>query len=106
MKLRALLFAAAALLAVSGTIAYAPQAQAQVRADIVIGTAPPPPRVEVVPAPRHGYAWDPGHWVWNGHAHVWAAGHWVHERHGYHRAPARWEQTPRGWHYVPSHWER
>ena len=31
---------------------------------VVVGErAMPAPRVEVVPAPRHGYAWVPGHWT-------------------------------------------
>ena len=34
---------------------------------LVVRTAPPPPRDEVVPAARHGYAWAPGYWNWNGY---------------------------------------
>jgi hypothetical protein len=105
MKLRASLLAVATVLALSGPVAvWAPPAQAQMSGEIVIGNAPPPPRVEVVPGPRPGWVWDPGHWVWNGRAHVWAAGHWIHERRGWRRIPAQWEQTPRGWHFVPAHW--
>src|SRR5258708_33909989 len=55
-------------------------ATAQVSVDIVIGTPPPPVRVEVVPAPRVGYIWAPGFWSWDGHRHVWFAGGWEAER--------------------------
>ena len=31
-------------------------------AQLIVQVAPPPPRVEVVPAPRRGMVWSPGHW--------------------------------------------
>ena len=34
---------------------------------------PPPPRYEVVPAPRRGMVWVPGHWAG---PHTWVDGHW------------------------------
>ena len=46
------------------------------RSEIYVNIGPPPPVVEVVPAPRPGYVWAPGYWGWNGHKHVWAKGHW------------------------------
>jgi hypothetical protein len=48
--------------------------------NVELNFAPPPPRYEVVPAPRHGFVWAPGHWAWNGHRHVWYAGHWERVR--------------------------
>ena len=30
---------------------------------IFVDVAPPAPRYEVVPVPRHGYAWQPGYWA-------------------------------------------
>ena len=44
------------------------------RTFVEVQIAPPPPRVEVVPAPRVGYVWAPGYWRWNGHRHVWING--------------------------------
>ena len=69
-----------------------------------IGVAPPPPRVEVIPAARVGYVWAPGYWRWNGHHHVWVNGHYVHARHGYHYAPASWAQVNGRWHFDEGGW--
>ena len=72
----------------------------------VVETAPPPPRVEVVPAPRHGYVWAPGYWDWRGRRHVWVNGNWVHERRGYRWAPHGWVEREGRWHFTRGHWER
>jgi hypothetical protein len=73
-------------------------------ADVVIRTAPPPPRDEVVPAARHGYVWAPGHWEWRHGRYVWVRGSWLRERHGYaYHAPTwverdgRWVMERGGW---------
>ena len=55
-------------------------AAAQVNINIEIGVAPPPPRYEIVPAPRMGYNWAPGYWQWEGQRHVWASGRWMEAR--------------------------
>jgi len=39
---------------------------------------------EVMPAPRDGYIWAPGHYEWTGTRQVWAPGVWVRD-----------EQSPR-----------
>jgi hypothetical protein len=74
--------------------------------EIIVEVAPPPPRVEVVPAARVGYVWAPGYWRWNGHKHVWANGSWVHERHGYHYAPHAWVQHEGRWRFEEGGWRR
>jgi hypothetical protein len=79
----------------------------QAHVDVIVGVAPPAPRVEVVPAPRVGYVWAPGYWRWNGHHHYWVGGYWVPARAGYHWAPAHW--APYGhqrWRYVGGYWAR
>lgn len=85
-------------------------AAAQVDLNVMIGTPPPPPRYEVVPAPRAGYVWAPGHWRWDGRQHVWNNGVWVQERAGYRFVPDRWERyVDNGherWRYVASRWDR
>ena len=73
---------------------------------IIVEVAPPPARVEVVPAPRVGYVRAPGYWRWNGHKHVWVGGSWVHERHGYHYAPHTWVERDGRWHYQEGGWRR
>jgi hypothetical protein len=73
---------------------------------IIVEVAPPPARVEVVPAARVGYVWAPGYWNWNGHRHVWIAGRWVGERHGYHWEAHRWEEHEGRWHFQEGGWRR
>ena len=72
---------------------------------IVEPTAPPPPpRVEVVPAPRAGYVWDGGHWRWDHGRYVWMAGHWRPVRVGHHWVPGHWAARGPNWHWIPGHW--
>lgn len=71
-----------------------------------VDVAPPPLRVEEVPAARPGYVWAPGFWEWRGGQHVWVGGRWIGERHGYHWVPDRWEQRGPHWHHYAGHWER
>ncbi|HTW72510.1 MAG TPA: hypothetical protein VME47_21705, partial [Acetobacteraceae bacterium] len=70
--------------------------------------APPPPRVEVMPArPGPRYVWEPGHWHWNGVRYVWFGGHYVLRHPGWgHYVPGRWVWHPRWgrWDWVPAHW--
>lgn len=91
----------AALLASSAAVFSLPAA-----AEIYVNIAPPAPRYEVVPAPRHGYVWVPGYWDWRGNRHVWMKGHWERERHGYYWHPNRWIE--RDGHYVleRGRWDR
>ena len=73
---------------------------------VTIDVAPPPPRVEVIPAPRVGYVWAPGYWNWSGHRHVWVNGRYVKGRHGYHYAPNTWVQRDGRWHMETGGWVR
>ena len=79
---------------------------AAAQVNISIGTPPPAPIYEVVPAPRAGYVWAPGFWRWGGGHHVWAKGHWMAERRGYSWVPDRWEHTNGSWHHAEGHWNR
>lgn len=83
----------------AGTLGAVTTTPAAAQAVFQVQVAPPPPRVEVVPAPRRGQVWVPGYWDWRGHRHVWAAGHWERARPGYYYAPTQWVQ-------VGNHWER
>jgi hypothetical protein len=88
----------------AGSIAVPTIASAGVVVDIDV--APPPVRVETVPAPQVGFVWAPGFWEWRGGAHVWVPGHYIHERRGYHWVADRWDQRGPHWHHEPGHWER
>lgn len=69
---KAAMTAGAAVVLSLGALAVPGVAQAGVA--ISIDVAPPPPRVEVLPPPRVGYVWAPGHWEWVGGRHAWVGG--------------------------------
>jgi hypothetical protein len=74
---------------------------------VVVVQPPPPLQAETVPPPpaASGYAWQPGHWRWNGAQYVWWPGRyeliparataWV---------PAHWDDRGGQWVFVPGHW--
>ena len=94
------LLAAGLLAAAIGTVSAPAVSQ------VYVQVAPPPLRHEVVPAPRRGHVWVPGHWVWRGHRHHWAPGHWVVARKGYRYYGARWAQRDGRWYYEQGRWDR
>lgn len=96
---------AATALALVSTAAVLP-AQAFARDVVVVRTAPPPPRHEVVPAARHGYEWAPGYWNWNGHRYTWVRGHWERVRPGYVWHRPEWRQGDRGWQLERGGWRQ
>jgi len=63
---------AAAATLVATSLADVTPASAQ-----VMVLAPPAPVYEAAPAPRVGYAWQPGYWGWQYGHYVWVPGHWV-----------------------------
>lgn len=79
--------------------------QAASNVDIQLNFGPPPPRYEVVPAPRAGYVWTPGYWDYDRHQHTWRGGHWERERHGQHWVNGGWEERDGRWHLHRGHWE-
>jgi hypothetical protein len=89
---------------VSATVLALASVSAFSQAIIVAPHAPPPPRFEVVPAPRAGFAWDPGHWHWAHGDYVWRPGHWQVVRTGYHWMPGHWIARGPNWRWVPGHW--
>jgi hypothetical protein len=92
----------AVLAAAAGTISVSAVAQPY----IDVRVAPPPPRAEVMPAARAGYAWVPGFWDWRGRRHVWVGGHWERARRGYvYRAPT-WVQDGDHWRLNRGMWAR
>lgn len=106
MKLKNLLACTAILLSSAAvTAATVTDASARFDVNIDVGTPPPAPVAEAVPAPRAGYEWVPGYWSWEGHRHQWHAGRWIEARPGYHYVGEHWEERGPKWHMVPGHWE-
>ncbi len=73
---------------------------------VYVDVAPPPPRHEIVPAPRHGFVWDPGYWEWRHGRYVWVRGHWVRERHGMYWHPSHWLERDGRWVLERGGWHR
>jgi hypothetical protein len=67
----------------------------------------PPPRAEMVPPPPGAqYAWEGGHWHWNGAQYAWVPGHYVVRRAGWHNwVPGHWADRGGRWVWVPAHWQ-
>lgn len=74
--------------------------------DIIVQVAPPAPRQEVVPAPRRGYVWAPGHYEWRNRRHVWVNGHWIKARNGYAYNGPQWVERDGRWVMRPGQWVR
>jgi hypothetical protein len=99
---------AGAVLAGMGVAASRPLAQTA-SVEIVVPTAPPAARVEVIPEipvdRRDREFWQPGYWRWNGHAHDWVEGRYVaRPRTGAIWMPGHWERRGTGWIYVDGRW--
>ena len=96
------LFAVCSFVVLSGAMA---PAMSQINLSVDINTAPPPPRVEVIPAQRPGYLWAPGYWRWEGNRHIWVGGRWMEARRGYHYVGEHWELRNGRHHFEPGRWE-
>jgi len=92
----------AALLSL-GAFVLPATAQAQVGISVQIG--PPPPVQEVVPAPRPGYVWAPGHYEYNHNRYEWRKGNWMAERPGYAYHSADWVERNGRWYYSQGRWD-
>jgi WXXGXW repeat (2 copies) len=68
--------------------------------------APPPLRVEVVPAARPGRTWVAGHWEWRSNRHVWVAGNWIRDRRGYTYVQPAWTEQDGRWQMQRGNWRR
>ena len=90
----------------AATLALGAAQTSTARDVIIVREAPPPPRVEVVPAPRRGYEWAPGYWNWQGNRHVWVKGHYVKARHGYSYRPHEWVERDGRWQLHRGRWDR
>ena len=73
--------------------------------EIEIRTAPPPDRVEVVPAPRTGFVYEPGHYVYDGEKYLWQEGKFFQEREGQRYVPHAFEKRGDLYYFRPGYWE-
>jgi hypothetical protein len=73
---------------------------------VYVHEAPPPLRVETVPAPRAGYQWVAGHWDYRDNRYVWVEGTWMPERVGYRYEGPTWVQRDGNWYYREGEWRR
>jgi len=101
MKLRNILFAS---MLAAGALSVPSLGQAA-SFDIEVGVAPPPERVEVVPPPREGYVYEPGHWRYEGNTYVWRNGEYIRYREGHRWVPRRWEHEGEHWRFRAGHWD-
>ena len=81
-------------------------AAAHAQISTVVTIAPPAPRVEVVPAERHGHVWAPGHYEWRNRRHVWVNGHWIKARRGYAYNGPTWQERDGRWVMRQGQWVR
>jgi hypothetical protein len=66
---------------------------------------PPPMQAEVVPVAAPGYAWDRGHWAWDGAAYRWVRGHWLFVPREYHSwVPSHWYHSGNYWFFHNGYW--
>jgi hypothetical protein len=74
--------------------------------DVVVQSAPPAERVEVVPmAPGPGYAWIRGHWAWHRERWEWKAGYFERiSQPGAVWISGQWVARGNGWIWVEGHY--
>lgn len=106
LKRMAITSLAAAAFFSTATVVTAPLTPADAQVSITFGSPPPPPRDEVVPAPRAGYIWAPGHYELIRDQYVWRPGQWLTARPGYRYVGPSWAQLNNRWQYTPSRWDR
>lgn len=75
-------------------------------ADRYARAAPPAPRNEAIPAPRHGRVWVAGHWGWRNQRHQWVKGSWIRERRGYQYHQPAWVERDGRWQMQAGNWRR
>jgi hypothetical protein len=93
---KVVLILCAALVGLSGCVVVPTPRVAYVETRVMV--APPPPRVEIVPAaPASHWYWVGGHWKWENNGYVWVAGHWVEPRPKEAFVQAQWSRDGGGY---------
>ena len=91
--------------ALAGLLLAAPAATQARVVEFDVEVAPPAERVEVVPAPRHGYVYEKGYWSWDNGKYAWREGRFIEERPGHRYEPGAWERRGEHWHFRGGHWD-
>ena len=78
---------------------------AQAAKEIEITIAPPADRVEVVPAPRDGFIYERGHYMYDGKQYVWNEGKFIRQREGHVYTPYALERRGEKYYFRPGHWD-
>lgn len=79
-------------------------AASQVASAPTTEVAPPASPAEATPAPREGYVWAPGYYVWRDHDYTWVGGHWERAREGYRYVAPTWVQDNGHWRFTEEQW--
>src|SRR5205814_9618184 len=87
-----------------GLLGTAMVGQAAVK-EFEITIAPPADRVEVVPAPRDGYIYERGHYVYDGNQYVWTEGKFIRHREGHVYTPYALERRGERYYFRAGHWD-
>jgi WXXGXW repeat (2 copies) len=74
--------------------------------EVVVGSQPPPLRVEAVPiSPGPGYIWIRGHWRWHRGEWDWASGRWEFVTQPSSTwIPGQWVARGNGWVWIEGHY--
>ena len=73
--------------------------------DALVTTPPPAPVAEALPPPLPGYAWQPGHWFWDGAQYRWQSGKYiVQPTNNATFTPGYWQHYSGGWAWVDGRW--
>ena len=91
------------LMLAAGVCAAPSLAQARVEFDVTV--APPPDRVEVVPAPRPGYRWEKGYWRWDNGHYNWNDGRFIEDREGHQYVEPEWRHEGSHYRFQGGHWD-
>jgi hypothetical protein len=94
----ALLMAGSLAMVAPGCVVHA-----TARTATVVDEPPPEPRYRN-PAPRQGYVWIQGRWVYRSGDWHWQDGRWERERSGQVYEPGRWERRGDRYHWVEGRW--
>ncbi len=75
---------------------------------VYIAKPPPAEVADPMPPPPDSlpvWAWQKGHWRWDGRAYVWYPGHWVERpQHVVEWVAPHWERHADGWVMIEGHW--